>query len=87
MIIDDRPKLAKNGCTREIRNEHNPEPVHNEPVIYQGILFAQKAQVSAAAKHQKGNSCNPRGCRAWERRTAAARSFHALKHYWCLLTT
>lgn len=34
--------------------------VHNEPVIYRSILFAQKAQVSVGAKHQKGISCNPR---------------------------
>lgn len=32
-------------------------PVYNEPVIYRSILFAQKAQVSVGAKHQKGISC------------------------------
>lgn len=34
--------------------------IYNEPVIYRAILFAQKAQVSVEAKHQKGISCNPR---------------------------
>lgn len=48
-----------------IISEAIQDPVHNEPMIYRSILFAQKAQVSVRAKHQKGISCNPR--RAWER--------------------
>lgn len=40
--------------------EFYPDLVHNEPVIYRAILFAQKAQVSVGTERRKGISCNPR---------------------------
>lgn len=40
--------------------EFYPDLVHNEPVIYRAILFAQKAQVSVGTESRKGISCNPR---------------------------